>query len=40
MLKMVARRFMRKSLREEWKQAKKANKKLKATVLAQQGDIE
>jgi hypothetical protein len=40
MLKMVARRFMRRSLREDWKAAKKAKKKLKGSQLVQHGDVE
>jgi hypothetical protein len=39
LLKMVARRFMRKTLREEWKAAKKAKQQPKHRELVQQGDL-
>lgn len=39
MLKMVSHRFMRKSLRDDWKREKKARKAIKATALLQHGDV-
>jgi len=40
MLKMVSHRFMRKSLRAEWKEAKREKKLPRHSVLVQQGDVE
>lgn len=40
MLKMVSHRFMRKSLREDWKAEKRARKGVKSTALIQQGHVE
>lgn len=40
MLKMVSHRFMRKSLRSEWKAARREKKLPKTSAMVQQGDVE